>query len=116
MTLTRRTYFVFGRTGPTTSSDPMDGAASIFERRIPARLVEEVGEALSRREVRKEDAAREAARLGDPDDVPTGYQRAYFGQDVLVVLTARGQATRGRRGVHGLQTLTESPEGSDTSN
>ena len=58
--------------------------------------------------MRKEDAAREAARLGDPDQIPTGYQRAYFGQDVLVVLTALGQADARQEGRKDLQALTES--------
>jgi hypothetical protein len=104
VTLSRRTYVVF-EDGPDYVVRSEGQRGQIFERRIPARLVEEVGEALSGREVRKEDAAREAARFGDPDQIPAGYQRAYFGQDVLVVLTALGQADARQEGRAWIYTL-----------
>jgi hypothetical protein len=104
VTLSRGTYVVL-EDGPDYVVRSEGQRGQVFERRIPARLVEEVGEALRGHEVRKEDAAREAARLGDPDYIPTGYQSAYFGQDVLVVLTALGHADAGQEGRAWIYTL-----------
>jgi hypothetical protein len=96
VTLTRRTYRVF-RDGDeyVVRSQPREG--HVFEERIPSALADTVALQLHGKSVHKEEAAEVAAAF-DKRLVPDGYSRDFYGQAVLVVLTALRRARARQEG------------------